>query len=134
MLYAIGILCLGLSLISARNSYYPLKWLTSFAWWGLLVYWLDADLAVDGSPTDVIIMLVIIMAALLFMLWGLAGRKGNLDVEERYSSSGKLLERTVKSITKKEPRRNSSMMNESSLEHRERLRKSLGRGKSSKKR
>lgn len=129
MLYAIGTLCLALSVISARSPFHPLKWLTSFAWWGLLAYWINADLLTDGDPADVIVMLVIIMAAMLFLLWGMAGRRGTIDVEDEYSSTGSIIRRISKyTATKKEPS-TSSQMSESTLDHRNRVRKALNRGK-----
>jgi len=127
MLYAIGALCLALSFISARNSFYPLKLLTSFAWFGLLTYWITADLLTDGDPADVIVMITIMMAAVLFLLWGVAGRQPASDIEESYSPTGRLLNRTVKTTRSSIPKQSSSK--ETVSEYRNKVRKALNTGK-----
>lgn len=96
MIYAIMALAGGMSLISARNSFYPLKWATSFFWWALLIYWIGADILADGDPADVAIMLGIVFVAMLFLLWGMAGRKGKIEVQDELSSTGTIVRRILK--------------------------------------
>jgi len=125
MLYALLGLAGILSFASVMSSYYPLKWAAGFAWLATFFYWLNADLVVDGTPTDVAVMLLFVMLSVLFLLWGMAGRKGrdNSTVEERYSSTGKLVDKVIKSVSNKhthiEPHR------ETTLEYRDKVRNAL---------
>ncbi len=89
MIYALLALCGILSLISAMSYYYPIKIAAGFSWWAFFVYWLSADIVVDGSPTDIIIMLVLMFLGVLFLLWGLSSRRGRVDVEEERIIGGK---------------------------------------------
>ncbi len=130
MFYGLIALSLGFSYISAKSNFYPLKWVAGFLWLGVLVYWIDADLLVDGTPPDVILMLVFVMLGLLFLLWGMAGRlgKGNVSVETEVDSTGKTIRRIMRQGN---PSRNThqSTMNERALEHKLAIRKALGSGK-----
>ncbi len=130
MIYAIIALAGLMSFISVRSSFYPLKWAASFFWWALLLYWIEADILVDGGPADVAVMLGIVFVAMLFLLWGMAGRKGKsvATVEERYSSTGKLVDKIVRTTRESHHNQHSSDR-ESASEYRERVKNALGRGK-----
>jgi len=134
MLYALIALGGILSFISARSSFFPLKMAAGFAWFGTFVYWLNADLLTDGTPEDTVVMLVLLIAGLLFLFWGIGSRKPASDIEETYSPTGKLVNRIIKSTRTSEPKQSSSTMSESTLEYRDKVRKALNRGKTSRKR
>ena len=130
MIYAIIALAGLMSFISARNTFYPLKWAASFFWWALLLYWIDADILVDGSPSDVAVMLGIVFVAMLFLLWGMAGRKGRgvSTIEERYDSVGKLVDKVVRSTTQSHPKQHNGGR-ETPAEYQTRVRSKLPRRK-----
>jgi len=133
MLYALIALCGILSFLSVRSSFYPLKWLAGFSWWGLLFYWLTnpVDAIARGDPTDIAIIGILIMAGMLFMLWGMVGRKGTVDIQDEVSSSGNIISRIKKyTAHKEEPKQGA----ESNLEYRNKVRKALHRGETRRKR
>lgn len=125
MFHALIALCGILTFMSIFSKFYPLKWVAGFSWWGILVYWISADLVVDGTPTDVIWMLVFIMLGLVFMLWGFTGYKGRstIDVDVEYTSGGKVIKKTVRSSSNPSPRNN----RESAEEYRVRVNKAAVR-------
>lgn len=130
MLYALIALCGILSFISARNPYFPLKLAAGFSWWAFLFYWLSAEIVPRGTPTDIAIMGVLIMLGLMFMLWGVAGRKGSMDVEDEVSSTGGVTRRISRYTAPRETKQSSSLTNSSNLEYRQTVRKAArGSGK-----
>jgi len=129
MFYGIIALCGILSFLGVRSNYYPLKWTAGFGWLALLLYWINADLLVDGSPADITITLLLIMLFLLFLLWGMAGRKGTFDVEDEISSTGSLVRRIVRSTKQGNNNELAGKKGEGTLEYRNTVRKALNRGK-----
>lgn len=127
MLYALIAICGILSFLAVRSSYYPLKWAAGFGWWALLFYWIGADIVADGSPTDITVMLLLVMLGILFLLWGMAGRGGSVEVEDSYSSTGSLVNRIIKSTKTNNIRQATNR--ESTLEYRDRVRKALASSK-----
>ena len=73
-------------------------------------------------------MLLFIMLSLLFLLWGMAGRKGTFDIEEEISSTGSLIRRVMKSTKTANPTRDVSTMGSRALEHKREVRSALNRG------
>ena len=115
-----------LSFVSARSPYFPLKMAAGFSWFGVFLYWVGADLVVDGSGVDVAVMLTLAFVGLIFLFWSISTRSQQRQVEEHYSSAGKLIDRIVKSTrSAKEP--DNTSRTESSLEYRDRVRKALHR-------
>lgn len=115
-----------LSFVSARSPYFPLKMAAGFSWFGVFLYWVGADLVVDGSGVDVAVMLTLAFVGLIFLFWAISTRSQQRQVEEHYSSAGKLIDRIVKSTrSAKEP--DNTSRTESSLEYRDRVRKALHR-------
>ncbi len=127
MIYAIIALAGLMSFISVRSGFYPLKWAASFFWWALLLYWIDADILVDGDPADVAIMLGIVFVAMLFLLWGMAGRKGSVEVQDEVSSTGTIVRRILK--YDKTRGKDSPPRRETAAEYQIRIRSKLGRRK-----
>ena len=127
MLYALLAIAGIISFIGARNSYFPLKMAAGFSWFGIFLYWVNADLLVDGSGADVAVMLTLAFVGLIFLFWGVSTMSRKQQVEEHYSSAGKLIDRMVKS-TRSAKESDSTPGTESNLEYRDRVRKALNRG------
>ena len=131
MLYALIALCGILSFMAVKSTYYPLKWAAGFSWWAFLFYWLTNPVPAiaRGDPTDIAIMGILIFLGVLFLLWGMAGRKGKstATVEERYSSAGKLVDRIVKSTEHNHSNQSSSSDRESASEYKQKVRAALSK-------
>jgi len=68
--YTFGIMAIGLSFISARTSYWLLKFMAGLSWWVVGMFWIansPSDIA-KGSPTDIAILFLLFFAGLAFML------------------------------------------------------------------
>ena len=127
MFYALISLCGIMSFISIRSTFFLFKMGTSFAWWALLMYWIGADLLVDGTPEDIAVMLVIAFFALVFMYLGITNTGKHVDVEEERAGNN-VIKRIFKYSTSGNEIRQPAGR-ESEAEYRARVKHALALGK-----
>ena len=129
MLYALLTLCGILSFISIRSTFFPLKWAAGFAWIGAFVYWIQADLVPDGSPTDMVIMLTLFFLGIIFLFLGFLTRGRAIEVEEHSGGGATGIGSRITKYTTYEHSPSEQSGRESAEEYRVRVRHALGAGK-----